>query len=227
MSESTEGHIVRQFDADLAELRLSLLEMGGLVLSQVDKAVDVLVSGDDEAARAVISRDAEVNAYDELITDRSIRVLAQRQPLASDLRAVISIGRAVRDLERIGDEAKKIAAYGVDIRSAGSRTPLGQFYRDARRMAGLVLSLLRDAIRAFDSLDGQIAGRLSARDAEIDAEFRSAMRHLVTLVMEDQRQLRHTINTVFVLKALERIGDHAVNLAEGITYLVSGKRPRG
>ena len=227
MTDPTEGHIVKQYDADLAGLRLSLLEMAGLVLSQVERSVEALVDGDDAAARAVIGRDAEVNAYDELITDRSIRLLAQRQPLASDLRVVISIGRAVRDLERIGDEAKKIAAHAVEIHSAGAKAPLRQFYRDARRMTELVVSLLRDAIRAFDSLDGEAAGRLSARDAEIDAEFRSSMRHLVTLVMEDQRQLRHTINTVFVLKALERIGDHAVNLAEGITYLVSGKRPRG
>jgi phosphate transport system protein len=221
---STEGHIVRQFDSELAGLRLTLLEMAGLALRQVESAVQALLSGDDDAARAVISRDATIDDYEERVTADTVRLLAQRAPVAGDLRVVIAIGRAVRDLERIGDEAKKIARYGIEIRAAGRDTPLTQFYRDVRRMARLVTSMLRDSVRSFDEFDLGAAAAIAARDAEIDREFRDAMRHLVTFVMEDQRQLSRTINTVFVIKSLERIGDHAVNLAAGVRYLGGRKR---
>lgn len=223
MADSSEGHTVRHFDNELGQLRLLLLEMGGLVLRQVEAAVAALLDGDDASARAVIARDAQINAYDARVSDETVRLLAQRAPVAGDLRIVISIGRAVRDLERIGDEAKKIAIYGIEINSAGPEAPLAQFYRDVRRMARLTVSMLRDSIRGFDELDLAAAMAIRRRDDEIDAEFRNSMRHLVTLVMEDQRHLSRTINTVFVIKALERIGDHAVNLADGVMYL-AGRR---
>jgi phosphate transport system protein len=217
--EPTDGHTVRQFDAALGSLRLALLEMGGLVLRQVEAAVAALLEGDDAAARAVIARDVEVDRYDARVTDETVRLLAQRSPVAGDLRVVMAVGRAVRDLERIGDAAKKIAIYAIEIHSAGPDAPLAQFYRDVRQMSRLALALLRDALRAFDDLDAGAAAAMRRRDDSIDEEFRGALRHLVTIVMEDQRHLAHTINTVFVIKALERIGDHAVNLADGVLYL--------
>jgi phosphate transport system protein len=218
-----EGHTVRSYDNELSDLRLTLLEMAALALGQVESAVRALLSGNDEAARSVIARDREVNDFEARLTDDTVRLLAQRQPLATDLRAVIAIGRAVRDLERIGDEAKTIALYAMEIHSAGPKAPLAQFYRDVRRMAQLTTGMLRDAIRAFDELDVPLAEAIGGRDADIDHEFRGAMRHLVSLVMEDQAHLSHTINTVFVIKALERIGDHAVNLAEAAIYLMRGR----
>ncbi len=220
----TDGHTVRQFDSEIGSLRLSLLEMGALALAQVEAAVEALLDGDDEAARTVIARDAEVNAYDSRVADETVKLLAQRAPLARDLRVVVAVGRAVRDLERIGDEAKKIALYAIEIHAAGRRAPLAQFYRDVRRMARLAVALLRDALEAFDDLDAGAAAALVKRDRGIDREFSDALRHLVTFVMEDQRNLAQTINTVFVIKSLERVGDHAVNLAEGVVYLAGEKR---
>ncbi len=216
---TTEGHIVRRFDSDLGALRLSLLEMGGLALRQVEAAVKSLVDSDDDIARGVVEREPRMDEYDVQLTEETVKVLAQRQPVAGDLRVVMAVGRAVRDLERVGDEARKIAVYGTEIRAAGARAPLRQFYRDVERMAALAVAMLRDAIRAFDELDVEAALEVRARDRALDEQFRHSMRHLVSLVIEDPRTVQHTINTVFVIKALERIGDHAKNLADGVVYL--------
>jgi phosphate transport system protein len=224
MSDIGEGHVARRFDSDLATLRLALLEMAGLVLSQADNAVNALTSGNDALAREVMTREPQVDAYEDHITDEAVRVLAQRAPVAVDLRIVITVGRAVRDLERIGDEARKIARCAIEIH--GAKVPLGQFYRDVGDMSRLVLGTLHDAIQAVDNLDATTADSIRKRDKEVDAVFDSSLRHLASLVIEDQRHLGTTINTVFVLKALERIGDHAKNLAEGVAYLLQGRREK-
>lgn len=226
MTELTEGHTVRRFDSDLGALRLQVLEMAGLVLQQVQSAVHSLVANDDRLARTVIARDLQINDYDEAIATQAVDLLARRAPVAGDLRVVMAISRAVRDLERIGDEAKKIALYSIQIHTAGRDAPLKQFYHDVRRMGDLAIGMLREAVRCFDALDAHAAAAVRGRDDELDAEFRAAIRHLVTFVLEDQRQLKHTINTVFVVKSLERVGDHAVNIADGVLYLVTGRTPR-
>jgi phosphate transport system protein len=197
--------------------------MAGLALQQSQQAVEALTSGDDALAQEVIRREPVVDAYEERVTEETLRVLAQRAPVAVDLRIVMAIGRAVRDLERIGDEAHKIARCALQIHDARAGGQLGQFYRDVDHMARLVLGMLRDAIRAFDELDAGVAAGIKGRDREVDACFSGSLRHLSTLVLEDQRHLQTTINTVFVLKALERIGDHAKNLAEGVRHLVGRK----
>lgn len=222
MNEPGEGHIVRGYDVDLAGLRMKLLEMGGLVIDQVQRAVRSLAEADRALARTVLAREADVNGYDLRIEEDGISLIARRQPMASDLRAVISIARAVTDLERVGDEAKKIARYAAADGPAGEQPSAALLPADVRHMARLAVSMLRDALDAFDRSDLPSAVEVSRRDAELNGEFHGALRRLVSVVMEDPRKLQATVAAVFVLKALERIGDHAKNIARHVMYLVEG-----
>jgi len=226
VNDRTEGHIVRRYDGELASLRLLVLEMGGLVLDQVRRAVAALDREDLSEAREVIARDHAVNAYDLRVDEASIRLLARRQPVAGDLRVIMSIAKAVSDLERIGDEAAKIARMALHLFASGASVPKRALLRDVRAMATLATRMLNDVLRAFDEMDVNAALAVAAGDAELDREFRAASRRLSTYVMEDSRQLGHTINALTAVKALERIGDHSKNIAEYIVYLVTGQDVR-
>lgn len=226
MNELTEGHTVKGYDVDLAGLRIKLLEMGGLVLDQVQRAVGALVGADEPTARTVLAREQEVNDYDLRIDEDSIALIARRQPMGSDLRAIISIARTVSDLERVGDEAKKIAyaALGGDAKRNVKLS--AELARDARHMARFAVAMLRDALDAFDRMDSVRAVEVARRDAELNAEFQSAVRRLVTQVMEDPRRLAPVLDAVTVLKALEHVGDHAKNIARHVLYVVEGRDVR-
>jgi phosphate transport system protein len=208
-----EGHIVRTFDGDILNLRMQVLQMGGLAIDQVQRAVQALVRGDDDGARAVVSRNAQVVAYARAIEEDIVGLIARRQPVASDLKAVLTIGRIATDLERVGNAARKIGKLALEIDRDREAPPLQRFYNDVRKMSRLALAMLRDALDCFDRVDQEGALKVVHRDAEVDGEFQLALRELVTYVMEDQRHLGSTIQTVFVLKALERVGDHARNIA--------------
>lgn len=226
MNEITEGHTVKGYDVDLAGLRLALLEMGGLVLDQVQRAVNALVNGDETLARSVLSREEEVNAYDVRIEEDIVTLIARRQPMGSDLRVIISIARAVSDLERVGDEAKKIAT--TMLRGDGKRSSRTspQLARDARHMSHLALQMLRDALDTFDRTDAAAAVEVVRRDHELNAEFQAALRRLLTQVMEDPRRVPAMLDAVDVLKSLERVGDHAKNIARYVLYVVEGRDVR-
>lgn len=226
MNELSEGHIVRGYDVDLAALRMKVLEMGGLVLDQVQRAGRALVAGDAEAARSVLAREQDVNAYDVRIEEDSIALIARRQPMGSDLRVIISIARAVTDLERIGDEAKKIARYAARENLEHPRPVVRRLARDVRNLSRIALAMLRDALDAFDRMDPRAAAEISWRDNELNAEFQSALRHQVSVAMEDPRRLQATVSAVFVLKSLERVGDHAKSIARHVVYLVQGRDVR-
>jgi len=226
MTELTEGHTVKGYDVDLAGLRIRLLEMGGLVLDQVQRAVAALAGADDPAARAVLAREEQVNGYDLRIDEDSITLIARRQPMASDLRAIISIARAVSDLERVGDEAKKIAYAALDSGGKRNTKLSAQLARDARHMAHFAASMLHDALDAFDRMDATGAVNVARRDTELNAEFQSAVRRLVTQAMEDPRRLAAVLDAVTVLKALEHVGDHAKNIARHVLYVVEGRDVR-
>lgn len=226
MNELTEGHTVKGYDVDLAGLRIKLLEMGGLVLDQVQSAVGALATADESAARAVLAREDEVNRYDLTIDEDSIALIARRQPMGSDLRAIISIARAVSDLERVGDEAKKIAYAALGGDGKRNIKLAAQLARDARHMARFAVGMLRDALDSFDRMDAVRGVEVARRDAELNAEFQSAVRRLVTQVMEDPRRLAPVLEAVTVLKALEHVGDHAKNIARHVLYLVEGRDVR-
>ncbi len=214
-----EGHIVRGFDGDLMHLRMRVLEMGGLAIDQVQRAVAALVAGSEPGARDVVARSEELSGYARSIEEEIIALIARRQPVASDLRAILTVGKVATDLERVGNGARKIARLGAELHAAAADAPLQHFHRDVRKIARLAVGMLRDALDCFDRVDLDGASDVVRRDADIDAEFQLALRGLVTYVLEDQRWMKSILQTVFVIKALERIGDHARNIARNVPRL--------
>jgi phosphate transport system protein len=222
MSEASEGHIFKAYDGALSDLRVRAHAMGLLVAEQVETAVRALLESDREAAQLVLVREQQINGYQTEIEAESFRLLAQRAPVASDLRMVLAISRAVTDLERAGDESKKIARFA--LASAGHMTggPSRVMHQPLRHMAELASEAMRVAVDALDRGDERVAHNVARLDREIDQEFESALRQLMTVAMERTRLLRPIFDTVFALKSLERIGDHAKNVAEHVVFLVSG-----
>ena len=219
--DRSEGHTLKALDQALTELRLHALNMGGLVIDQVSCAARALLKGDVELARLVVEREQQVNEFDRLVDREAFELIALRQPVAGDLRTARAISRAIIELERVGDEAKKIARFAVRLTEGEPQGPVLAVSKYLRHMADLSMSMLSDAVRALDEGDIELARSVTSRDAELDQEFASALRQLLTLVMEDQMYLKATIDTVFALKGLERIGDHAKNIGEQVLFMMS------
>jgi phosphate transport system protein len=214
-----EGHTSRVYDQAMLGLRMQLLEMGGLVLSQVAGAVRALLTTDTTLARDILDREQAVNAYADRVDRAAMALIALHQPVAGDLRTVRALTRAAIDLERVGDEAKKLAYLARDI-AAGSRVTLSNGVRRPLRVMGqAAASMLHDAVDALDRMSAESAQGVLARDAELDAEFNGALRLLVTEGMEDPRSLAGIADAVLALKAIERIGDHAKNVAEQVAFI--------
>ncbi len=226
MSISHDAHTVKQFDIQLANLRNLVLEMGGLVEDQIKNAVKSLDDEDLTLAREVISRDQIINGLQVKIDEDSITLIALRQPVGGDLRLIMSLSKAVTDLERIGDEAEKIARMTIKTYDAVSSPPSAKLLRDVKPMAKLAADMLHACLDALARLDVEMAVDVARGDDNLDQEFQSALRRLITYMMEDPRTIGHAINVLFIIKALERIGDHAKNIAEYIIYLVKGKDVR-
>jgi len=216
-------HISKQFDAELEAVRSRVLQMGGLVEEQIVKAVDGLASGDLEALDRVIEDDHRVNAMEVGLDESCSQIIARRQPAASDLRLVMAIIKTITDLERIGDEAEKIARMAKLIHEA-ERVHLPRL--ELKHVANLALSMLRKALDAFARLDVDSALQVVKQDRGVDDEFRSILRQLITFMMEDPRTISRCLETLFVAKAIERIGDHAKNMAEYVVYMVEGRDVR-
>ena len=215
-----EGHISRAFDGALATLHIRVVEMGGLVLDQVREAAAAYTEWQTEPAERVLERESAVNEYEAILDEEQLTLLARRAPVASDLRATVAMSRVVAELERAGDEAKKIARTVI---SHGQR-PGPATIRDARHLAQLATSLLRLSLEAFDRLDHKLANEVISRDKDLDAEYAAGLRRLLTRAMEDPRAFGVTLDAAFVLKSLERIGDHARNLARLVLRM--GDDPR-
>lgn len=217
-------HTYKQFDADLEMVRARVLEMGGLVEEQVNRAIDALINGDAKAAEAVIATDHQVNALEVGTDEACTQIIALRQPAAVDLRMILTIIKTITDLERIGDEAAKIARYALRVyESDRIVTPR---YSEIKYMAGLTLKMLRESLDAFARLDASAAGAVARQDMEVDEEFHLITRHLITYMMEDPRTISTFIDLMFVVKAIERIGDHAKNISEYVVFMVKGKDVR-
>jgi phosphate transport system protein len=222
VNEGSEGHTIKAYEGALSDLRLRAHAMGALVAEQVETAVRALLESDREAAELVLRREQEINAYQTEIEAESFAILARQSPVASDLRTVLAISRAVTDLERAGDESKKIARFALASAGRGSRGPSRVMHRPLRHMAELASESMRVAVDALDRGDARVAHDVARLDREIDQEFEAALRQLMTVAMERTRLLRSVFDTVFALKSLERIGDHAKNVAEHVVFLVSG-----
>jgi phosphate transport system protein len=224
--DPVEGHTVRSVDQSLSSLRHHVVEMGGLVIDQVSSAVSSLIDRDARLAELVLSREPMVNDYESRLDRDSLTFIALQQPVANDLRAARAIARAGLELERVGDESKKIARSALRIGGATEHDPVTAVARYLRHMATLSTSMLRGAVRALDESNAELAREVLARDKEIDHEFATALRQLMSFVIEDQKFLKPTIDTIFALKGLERVGDHAKNVAEQVLYMIEGERPR-
>jgi phosphate transport system protein len=217
---TTTEHLSKQFDVDLEKLRSHMLQMGGLIESQILAAIEGFYTGDIKALEQVIENDRRVNGYEVNIDIECSHIIARRQPAASDLRMIMGVSKAVTDLERVGDEAKKIAVVSKQIHESG-RLQVPRLV-DVRRTGSIVVGMLRKALDAFARLDSVAAAEVIRDDAAIDEAFRGMMRQLITFMMEDPRTITTALEIVWVARALERMGDHSKNMAEQVIYIVKG-----
>lgn len=226
MTQQLEGHTVQRYDGELNALHLRVLEMGGLALSQVKLALHALREKDPKAANTVIGREPTVDQLEVTIDDEIASVIARRAPVAKDLRVIIAFSKAITDMERIGDEAARIAFIAQCILKEDKTYLNKQMLRDILHMGELVVAMLDDALRIIDDLNLETAEAMMSRRDDLDYEFQSGLRKQATFVFEDPRNVGHTINTVLIMKALERVGDHARNLSEYVIYLIKGEDVR-
>jgi len=218
-------HTNKQFDAEMETIRSGVLSMGGIVEQQLALAIEALEK-DDDAARsdAVGAGELAINRLQMTIDQQCAQIIAKRQPTAVDLRMVLTVGKIVNDLERAGDEVKKIAYKAAEAR--GSDRLARVRYYDTARALGHATAMLRAALDAFARLDAVAAADVVGRDADIDAAFASILRQLISYMMEDPRTITPALEIVFIAKSIERIGDHAKNIAEAIVQVVKGKDVR-
>jgi phosphate transport system protein len=212
-------HASKQYDLDLDSIRSRVLQMGGLVESQIRRALESFTRGDRAIADEVIANEPRVNAMEVALDGDCSQVIVRRQPAANDLRMILAITKTVTDLERMGDEAKKIARMAKSIHERGMPLPTTV---DLRHAAEHALGMLRRALDAFARLDTAAAEEVIKDDARIDDEFRAILRQLITYMMEDPRTISTAMEIVWIAKAIERIGDHAKNMAEYVIYIVKG-----
>lgn len=221
---TTNYHISRQFDTELEAIRANVLQMGGLVESQIKSAVESLLSGDVALMSRVIEDDHRVNAMEVKIDESCSQVIARRQPTAGDLRLIMTVVKTITDLERIGDEAEKIARM-AKLLSQKNMLNLPR-YHEIKHAADVALDMLRQSLDAFARLDVAMAAQVVRQDDQVDEEFRAIMRYLITFMMEDPRTISTSLEILFVAKAIERIGDHAKNMSEYVIYMVKGRDVR-
>ncbi len=217
-------HTSKQFESELEAVRARVLQMGGLVEEQIKMALDALTSGDLELCAKVEKNDHLVNAQEVGIDEDCSTIIARRQPAASDLRMLMTVVKTITDLERIGDEAAKIARMAHLIYSKERLQQPRTL--EIIRMSGIAMEMLRKSLDAFARLDVSASADVVRRDQHVDEEFRGVLRQLITFMMEDPRTISISIEILFIAKAIERIGDHAKNISEYVIYMVKGKDVR-
>ncbi len=216
-------HISRQFDNELETVRSKVLKMGGLVEAQLSNSIKALIENSIEMAESVIKNELEVNKLEVMIDRECSRILARRQPAASDLRLVIAVTKTITDLERIGDEAKKIAEMTIKlVKTQGPRA----YYVGINAMGNLVCKMVQDALDSFVRMDSKSALLVAGKEPESDEQYGAILRQLITYMMEDPRNITGSMDAVWTARALERVGDHARNICENVIYLVEGKDVR-
>lgn len=226
MNEMTDGHIVSSYNKDLNHLHQLVIQIKDLACRQAREAAQSLEDEDVELARAVIVSDREIDALDIKADEEIIRLIAKRQPVARDLREIMTVAKIVGDLERIGDQARRLARLTIRFYDGDVIPPNHQLLNDLIKMAGFVNAMVEDSVAAFDDLDLQRALDVIRRDDLVSDDFRSALRRLSTFIMEDSRSVGHMVDVVLGLRALERIGGHAKNVSRYVVFLVKGKDVR-
>ena len=215
-----KNHISSQFDADLEDIRTRLLQMGGLVEDQVRTATRAYADGKSELYQQIRLTEDRVNQLEIDLDDRCTQFIVRRQPAAGDLRLVMAVVKTITDLERIGDEAEKIARFSKSMHERGQVHLPG--FSDIHIAANIAANMLKDALDAFARLDATAAGQIVVKDQEIDNEFRSILRQLITFMMEDPRTISTALDIIWIAKAIERVGDHAQNIAEYVIFAAKG-----
>jgi phosphate transport system protein len=216
-------HISRRFNEDLERVRTRVLAMGGLVEDILAKAITSLVDGDSTLGESLAADDLKVNGMEVAIDEECSRILATRSPAAGDLRLIIAIIKTITDLERIGDEAEKIG--NIASRLAAVERPENR-YREIKHMGRIVSEMVHDALDAFARLDAQAAVKVARRDRAVDEEYESIQRQSITFMMEDPRSIRRALDVMWIVRSLERVGDHAKNICEYVIFMVHGKDVR-
>ena len=219
MEHNINKHISGRFNQELENVRNHVLSMGGLVEQQLSSALDAVSRNDAELAQKVRQNDYKVNAMEVSIDEECTRIIARRQPAASDLRLVIAIAKTIADLERIGDEAKRIAKVALDSFTKDQQDLLVNIENMGRQ----VLKMLHDVLDAFARMDVQRAFEVHKEDAKVDREYEAITRQIMTYMMEDPRSIPKIMDLVWSVRSLERIGDRCQNIAEYIIYFVNGK----
>ncbi|BBL76567.1 phosphate signaling complex protein PhoU [Methylomagnum ishizawai] len=217
-----EGHTVRRFDGEMNQIHLKVLEMGGLALAQLKDALRALKNKDAALAQAIAPREDRIDHLEVEADAEVLGLIARRCPMGGDLRMVMAVSKSVTDLERIGDEAMRIASIAQQIYGKDGSEPGGPLLRDVHLMGDFVVEVVEDALRAFDLLDEDLATEVIAQQDRLEDEFEAGLRRLMTYVMEDARNIGFAISVILIIKALERIGAHAANLAEYVIFQVRG-----
>lgn len=213
-------HISQRYNEELEDIRNKVLKMGGIVESQSENAIKALLTRDTSLAKSVIGSDTIVDQMEVDIDDDCIQMIARRQPAAGDLRLVFAVGKVITDLERIGDEAEKIANYAKKL---AKKKAVGGMHAELTHLSELALKLLHDTLDAFARLDDQQAVNIITKSAKINQEFNSLSRLLITHMMEDSRNIKNVLRITWCARSLERIANYSVNISEHIVYLVKGK----
>ena len=213
-------HISRRFNEDLEKVRNQVLQMGGFVEQQLHKAILALVEGDSRLGESVATDDYKVNGMEVSIDEECSRILAIRAPAAGDLRVIVAIIKTITDLERIGDEGEKIGY--IASRLATMERPADK-YREVKHLGRQVAQMVHDALDAFARMDSLAALKTAREDKMVDEEYESIHRQCITFMMEDPRTIRRALEIMWIVRALERIGDHAKNICEYVIYMVHGK----
>lgn len=216
-------HISNQFNNELMSLKTRFLEMGGTVEIQVNNALHAVLDGNSQLAEQTRASDKDVDRMEMDIDEEATLIIARRQPAARDLRLVISVIKMVADLERVGDEANKIARLALKLADDGQAS---RGYVEVRHIGRHVLSMLHDALDAFARLDSRQALQVMREDRQVDEEYQAAIRALLTFMMEDARNISRCMSVIWILRSLERVGDHACNIAENIIFMVKGEDVR-
>jgi len=216
-------HISGQFNKELEDVRNKVLTMGGLVEQQIELAVTAFSTGDVEMAELVIKQDNQVDALEMAIDQECMQILALRQPAAFDLRLLITIIKVVNDLERVGDMAERIAEMAIQLSSTDNKRD--QYY-ELEHMAELVQEMLHGALDVFARMNVEDVTSITGLDENVDREYGSIIRQLITKMMEDPRNITRMLDVLWIARSLERIGDHACNVCEHLVYMVKGEDVR-
>jgi len=218
-----DHHTSKNFDLELESLRTRVLQMGGMSEQQVRKAIDGLYGSDTQALEAVIRDDDRINQMEIEIDALCNQIIAKRQPTAIDLRMIVSVLKAISDIERVGDKARKIARLGISLAAQSANGPLNV---ELNHMTDTALKMLRLSLDGFARLDLTLVTEAVRLDEQVNSEYRGIARQLITYMMEDPRTITRSLDILAIAKAIERIGDHATNIAEYVVYMVKGLNVR-